>query len=82
MFIYLFIIETWGSFGYVDGVVRSFIEHGNSFINIGRFFVFNFCQFTVLISFLCFRNKDKLIKLELFLKLKKIITNFLNSLNI
>ena len=32
-----------------------------SFINIGRFFVFNFCQFTVLISFLCFRNKAKLI---------------------
>ena len=39
-----------------------------SFINIGMFSVFNFCQFTVLTSFLCFRNKDKLIKLRVFLE--------------
>ena len=32
----------------------------------------------ILTSFLCFWNKDKLIKLEVFLKLKNIITNFLN----
>ena len=24
---YLFIIETWGSFGCVDGIVGTFIEH-------------------------------------------------------
>ena len=53
-----------------------------NFINMGGFFVFNFCQFIVLTSFLCFRNKDKLIKLGVFLKVKKIITNFLNPLNI
>ena len=53
-----------------------------NFINMGMFFVFNFCQFTVLTSFLCFWNKDKLIKLGVFLKVKKTIANFLNPLNI
>ena len=33
--------------------------------------VFNFCKFTVLTLFLCFRNKDKLIKLWVFLEVKK-----------
>ena len=53
----------------------SFIEHGGSFINMGRFtfsiFVFYnfFYQFIILTSFLCFRNKDKLIKLEVFLQI-------------
>ena len=42
----------------------------------------NFCLFTVLTSFLIFRNKDKLIKLGVFLEVKRAITNFLNPLNI
>ena len=57
----------------------SFIKQG---VNLGRFFAFNFCQFTVLNSFYGFRNKYKLIKLGVFFNVKKIITNFLNPLNI
>ena len=36
----------------------------------------------VLTSFLIFRNKDKLIKLEVFLEVKNALINFLNFLNI
>ena len=64
----------WGS--------GKFYRTWGSFINMGRFFVFNFCQFTILTSILCFRNKDKLIKIVVFLEVKKTITNFLNPLNI
>ena len=64
----------WGS--------AKFYRTWDSFINMSRFFVFNFCQFIVLTSFLCFRNKDKLIKLWVFLEIKKTITYFMNPLNI
>ena len=54
-----------------------------SFIELGVILVVSyFCQFTDLTSFLCFRNKDKLIKLWVFLEVKNVVTNFLNPLNI
>ena len=47
-----------------------------------RFFSFNFFLFTVLTSICIFKNKDKLINIGVFLKVKKAITNFLISFNI
>ena len=39
---------------------------------MGRFFLNKICyEFTILTSFLCFGNKDKLINLGVFLKRKK-----------
>ena len=45
------------------------------------FFYFNFKLFMILTSFLIFMNKDKLIKLWVFLEVKNAVTNFLNPLN-
>ena len=47
-----------------------------SFSFIGIFLIF--CQVTILTPW----NDDKLIKLRVFLAMKKIITNFLNLFNI